>query len=40
MDDKNADVRPLKVELSLFEMQLLVQTPQGILEISSVLLGR
>ncbi|KAJ6835046.1 uncharacterized protein M6B38_123745 [Iris pallida] len=40
MEDKNADVRPLKFELSLFETQILVQTPQGILEISSGLLGR
>lgn len=40
MDNKNADVHPLKFELSLFETQVLVQTPQGILEISSGLLGR
>ncbi|PKA55004.1 hypothetical protein AXF42_Ash003641 [Apostasia shenzhenica] len=40
MDDKNADVYPLKFELSLFETQVLVQTPDGILEISSGLLGR
>lgn len=40
MEKKNADVRPLKFELSLFETQVLVQTPQGILEISSGLLGR
>lgn len=40
MDNKNADVHPLKFELSLFETQILVNTPQGILEISSGLLGR
>ncbi|CAA0838752.1 Unknown protein [Striga hermonthica] len=40
VDNKNADVRPLKFELSLFETQVLVNTPEGILEISSGLLGR
>ncbi|XP_077241906.1 ALBINO OR PALE-GREEN 13 [Tasmannia lanceolata] len=40
MEDKNADVYPLKFELSLFETQVLINTPQGILEISSGLLGR
>ena len=40
MENKDADVYPLKFELSLFETQVLVQTPQGILEISSGLLGR
>ncbi|XP_072988831.1 UDP-N-acetylmuramoyl-L-alanyl-D-glutamate--2,6-diaminopimelate ligase MurE homolog, chloroplastic [Typha latifolia] len=40
MENKNADVHTLKYELSLFETQVLVQTPQGILEISSGLLGR
>ncbi|KAK4422598.1 UDP-N-acetylmuramoyl-L-alanyl-D-glutamate--2,6-diaminopimelate ligase MurE, chloroplastic [Sesamum alatum] len=40
MDNKNADVHPLRFELSLFETQVLVNTPQGILEISSGLLGR
>ncbi|KAK4787131.1 hypothetical protein SAY86_010964 [Trapa natans] len=40
MDNKNADIYPLKFELSLFETQVLVHTPQGILEISSGLLGR
>ncbi|KAJ0967155.1 hypothetical protein J5N97_024072 [Dioscorea zingiberensis] len=40
MENKNADVYPLKYELSLFETQVLVNTPQGILEISSGLLGR
>ncbi|OVA14020.1 Mur ligase [Macleaya cordata] len=40
MENKSADVRALKFELSLFETQVLVSTPQGILEISSGLLGR
>ncbi|XP_020587644.1 uncharacterized protein LOC110029614 isoform X2 [Phalaenopsis equestris] len=40
MEDKNAAVYPLKFELSLFETQVLIQTPIGILEISSGLLGR
>ncbi|WOL06077.1 hypothetical protein Cni_G14809 [Canna indica] len=40
LENKNADVHALKFELSLFETQVLVQTPQGILEISSGLLGR
>lgn len=40
MENKSADVHPMKFELSLFETQVLVQTPQGILEISSGLLGR
>ncbi|XP_051119003.1 UDP-N-acetylmuramoyl-L-alanyl-D-glutamate--2,6-diaminopimelate ligase MurE homolog, chloroplastic [Andrographis paniculata] len=40
MENKNADVYALKFELSLFETQVLVNTPQGILEISSGLLGR
>lgn len=40
MDNKDADIHPLKFELSLFETQVLVNTPQGILEISSGLLGR
>ncbi|CAI0417288.1 unnamed protein product, partial [Linum tenue] len=40
MEDKSADVHPLKFELSLFETQVLVNTPQGILEISSGLLGK
>lgn len=40
MENKNADVHPLKYELSLFETQVLVNTPRGILEISSGLLGR
>ncbi|XP_022873849.1 UDP-N-acetylmuramoyl-L-alanyl-D-glutamate--2,6-diaminopimelate ligase MurE homolog, chloroplastic isoform X1 [Olea europaea var. sylvestris] len=40
MENKKADVHPLKFELSLFETQVLVNTPQGILEISSGLLGR
>ncbi|KAF3671777.1 hypothetical protein FXO37_07849 [Capsicum annuum] len=40
MENKSADVHPLKFQLSLFETQVLVNTPQGILEISSGLLGR
>ncbi|KVH95429.1 Mur ligase, central [Cynara cardunculus var. scolymus] len=40
MEDKRADVHPLQFDLSLFETQVLVDTPQGILEISSGLLGR
>lgn len=40
IENKNADVHPLKFELSLFETQVLVNTPQGILEISSGLLGK
>ncbi|KAM3396778.1 UDP-N-acetylmuramoyl-L-alanyl-D-glutamate-2,6-diaminopimelate ligase MurE, chloroplastic isoform X1 [Capsicum galapagoense] len=40
MENKTADVHPLKFQLSLFETQVLVNTPQGILEISSGLLGR
>lgn len=40
MENKKADVHPLKFELSLFETQVLVNTPHGILEISSGLLGR
>nr|GEZ92478.1 UDP-N-acetylmuramoyl-L-alanyl-D-glutamate--2,6-diaminopimelate ligase MurE homolog, chloroplastic [Tanacetum cinerariifolium] len=40
MEDKKADVHPLQFDLSLFETQVLVDTPKGILEISSGLLGR
>ncbi|XP_057525018.1 UDP-N-acetylmuramoyl-L-alanyl-D-glutamate--2,6-diaminopimelate ligase MurE homolog, chloroplastic [Amaranthus tricolor] len=40
LENKDADVHPLKFELSLFETTILVNTPQGILEISSGLLGR
>ncbi|CAL5214841.1 unnamed protein product [Lathyrus oleraceus] len=40
LQNKNADVHPFKFELSLFETQVLVNTPAGILEISSGLLGR
>nr|CAB3500215.1 unnamed protein product [Digitaria exilis] len=39
-DNKKADVHTLKYQLSLFETEVLVQTPHGILEISSGLLGR
>ncbi|XWS61764.1 hypothetical protein CRYUN_Cryun07bG0153600 [Craigia yunnanensis] len=40
MENKNANVHPLKFELSIFKTQVLVNTPHGILEISSGLLGR
>ncbi|KAK8948303.1 hypothetical protein KSP40_PGU010532 [Platanthera guangdongensis] len=40
MEDRSAGVYPLKFDLSLFETQVLVQMPKGILEISSGLLGR
>ncbi|KAJ0910211.1 putative acid--amino-acid ligase (peptide synthase) [Helianthus annuus] len=40
LEDKKADVHPLQFDLSLFETQVLVDTPKGILEISSGLLGR
>ncbi|KAJ8768584.1 hypothetical protein K2173_022702 [Erythroxylum novogranatense] len=40
MENKNADVHAIKFELALFETQVLVNTPHGILEISSGLLGR
>ncbi|KAL9269251.1 hypothetical protein AKJ16_DCAP10603 [Drosera capensis] len=40
IENKKADVHALKFELSLFETMVLVNTPQGILEISSGLLGR
>ncbi|XP_065858296.1 UDP-N-acetylmuramoyl-L-alanyl-D-glutamate--2,6-diaminopimelate ligase MurE homolog, chloroplastic-like [Euphorbia lathyris] len=40
VENKSADIHPLKFELSLFETQVLVNTPSGILEISSGLLGR
>lgn len=40
LENKSADIYPLKFELSLFETQVLVNTPHGILEISSGLLGR
>ncbi|KAK3157075.1 hypothetical protein QOZ80_2AG0115790 [Eleusine coracana subsp. coracana] len=39
-ENKKADVHTLKYQLSLFETEVLVQTPHGILEISSGLLGR
>ncbi|KAG0484415.1 hypothetical protein HPP92_008494 [Vanilla planifolia] len=39
MNNENADVYPLKFEFSLFETRVLVQTPKGMLEISSGLLG-
>ncbi|XP_006662031.2 UDP-N-acetylmuramoyl-L-alanyl-D-glutamate--2,6-diaminopimelate ligase MurE homolog, chloroplastic [Oryza brachyantha] len=39
-ENKKADVYTLKYQLTLFETEVLVQTPHGILEISSGLLGR
>uniref|UniRef100_A0ACD5TMQ5 Uncharacterized protein n=2 Tax=Avena sativa TaxID=4498 RepID=A0ACD5TMQ5_AVESA len=39
-ENKKADVHTIKYQLSLFETEVLVQTPHGILEISSGLLGR
>lgn len=40
MENRDADIHPLKFELSLFETLVLVKTPHGILEISSGLLGK
>lgn len=40
LENKDADVHPLKFDLSLFETTVLVKTPKGILEISSGLLGK
>ncbi|XP_031502442.1 UDP-N-acetylmuramoyl-L-alanyl-D-glutamate--2,6-diaminopimelate ligase MurE homolog, chloroplastic [Nymphaea colorata] len=40
MENKAADVYAVKFELSLFETQVLINTPRGMLEISSGLLGR
>ncbi|GLJ22449.1 hypothetical protein SUGI_0422530 [Cryptomeria japonica] len=40
MGNKNAYVHALQVDLSLFETQVLISTPEGNLEISSGLLGR
>jgi UDP-N-acetylmuramyl tripeptide synthase len=40
MENKKADVHVIKHRLSLFETEVLVQTPHGILEISSGLLCR
>ncbi|BBN15581.1 UDP-N-acetylmuramoyl-L-alanyl-D-glutamate--2,6-diaminopimelate ligase [Marchantia polymorpha subsp. ruderalis] len=40
LENTDADVYPLEVQLSLFETELLVRTPKGNVEISSGLLGR
>ncbi|CAL9177732.1 unnamed protein product [Musa hybrid cultivar] len=40
MQNKNADVYPLKSELSLFKTKVWVNTPKGALEINSGMLGR
>ncbi|CAD5184715.1 unnamed protein product [Musa acuminata subsp. malaccensis] len=40
MQNKNADVYPLKSELSLFKTRVWVSTPKGALEINSGMLGR
>ena len=40
MENKEADVYPLKVELSLLKTWVAVKTPKGVLEISSGLIGR
>lgn len=40
MENEDADVYPLKFELSLFKTQVLIRTPKGILEITSGLIGR
>ena len=40
IDNKDADVHPTSLELSLFETKLTVQTPQGSVELSSGMRGR
>ncbi|KAL3681442.1 hypothetical protein R1sor_024398 [Riccia sorocarpa] len=40
LENTDADVYPLEVQLSLFETELLVRTPRGNVEVSSGLLGR
>ncbi|XP_072968380.1 UDP-N-acetylmuramoyl-L-alanyl-D-glutamate--2,6-diaminopimelate ligase MurE homolog, chloroplastic-like [Typha angustifolia] len=40
MENENADVRPLKFELSLFKTEVLISTPEGTMEITSGMLGR
>lgn len=40
MENKEADVRPLKFEFSLFKTKVWVNTPMGALEITSQLIGR
>ena len=40
MENKEADVKPLKFEFSLFRTKVWVDTPKGVLEITSQLVGR
>lgn len=40
MENKDADVKPLKLEHSLFGTRVMIGTPQGILEITSRMVGR
>ncbi|KAJ0970168.1 hypothetical protein J5N97_023045 [Dioscorea zingiberensis] len=40
MEDKNADVHPVKIELNMFKTKVWVKTPNGVVEISSGLIGR
>lgn len=40
MEDKVADVYPMKIELSLLKTRVAINTPKGMLEISSSLVGR
>ncbi|XP_038971299.1 UDP-N-acetylmuramoyl-L-alanyl-D-glutamate--2,6-diaminopimelate ligase MurE homolog, chloroplastic-like [Phoenix dactylifera] len=40
MEDENADVKPLELELSLFATRAMIGTPQGMLEIGSGMVGR
>lgn len=40
MENKDADVRPLDLELSLFRTRISIATPKGTMEICSKLIGR
>lgn len=40
MENEEADVKPLKCEFSLFKTKVAVDTPKGVLEITSKLVGR
>ncbi|ONK64105.1 uncharacterized protein A4U43_C07F22130 [Asparagus officinalis] len=40
MENKEADVKPLKCEFSLLKTKVLVDTPKGVIEISSKIIGR
>ncbi|XP_008775670.2 UDP-N-acetylmuramoyl-L-alanyl-D-glutamate--2,6-diaminopimelate ligase MurE homolog, chloroplastic-like [Phoenix dactylifera] len=40
MENKDADVYPMKITLSLFKTRVVINTPKGMLEISSSLVGR